>query len=324
MLLAFIVMGDLVSKLLPEGPPSGQPFNNYVQPTQHRMPDDIDKCYIWRDNTHCVFTDLRAFGHLPNLQEFDEPKIVLKFMYHVYQTLVHISNEHKDKLRELGNHYDYKLEDFHFYVRDNLMEPYQAVWKKYQQALTLFPFEQRRESPTYLHHLHSRQPHNRGVNEGRDRINGIYPLSEPWDSWSLDTNAGRSGGYLHGLNLGNSRQQLNLQGLRDDRPQTLQRHAHNGGLNSHNPSPYPNSSPNSTTSFSAYSKVHCSHHENVSRQNSTQHISSGIGPNSMTLLNVDPTHAEYSSLLPTLNQRTLLSLQNGNESGGEEETDLNL
>ena len=116
------------------------------------------------------------------------------------------------------------------------------------------------------------------------------------------------------MNLGNSRQQLNLQGLRDDRPQTLQRHAHNGGLNSHNPSPYPNSSPNSTTSFSAYSKVHCSHHENVSRQNSTQHISSGIGPNSTTLLNFDPTHAEYSSLLPTLNQRTLLSPQKVDES----------
>ena len=32
-------------------------------------------------------------------------------------------------LRELGNYYDYKLEDFHFHVRDNLMEPYQAVWK---------------------------------------------------------------------------------------------------------------------------------------------------------------------------------------------------
>ena len=319
MLLAFIVMGDLVSKLLPEGPPSGQPFNNYVQPTQHRMPDDIDKCYIWRDNTHCVFTDLRAFGHLPNLQEFNEPNIVLKFMYHVYQTLVHISNVHKDKLRELGNHYDYKLEDFHFYVRDNLMEPYQVVWKKYQQALTLFPFEQRRESPTYLHHLHSRQPHNRGVNEGRDRINGIYPLSEPWDSWSLDTNAGRPGGYLHGLNPPNLRQALG-----HDRPPSLHRHAQNGGLNSNNPSPYPNSSPHSTTSLPTYSRVRGSHHGNVSRQNSTQYTSPGTEPDSMNLLEHAPTHAEYSSSQPAFKPRTVLSSQNGNESGGEEETDLHL
>ena len=69
-------MGDLVSKLLPEGSPSGQPFNNYMQPVHHRMPDDIDNCYVWQDTTHCVFTDLRAFWHLPNLQEFNEPKIV--------------------------------------------------------------------------------------------------------------------------------------------------------------------------------------------------------------------------------------------------------
>ena len=57
------------------------------------------------------------------------------------------------------------------------------------------------------------------MNEGRDRINGIYPWSEPWDSWSLDTNAGRQAGYLHGLNLGISRQQLNLQASGYDRPQ---------------------------------------------------------------------------------------------------------
>ena len=60
----------------------------------------------------------------------------------------------------------YKLEDFHFYVRENLMEPYQAVWKKYQQALTLSPLEQHREFPTHLHHFHSRQPHNRAFIEG--------------------------------------------------------------------------------------------------------------------------------------------------------------
>ena len=55
-------------------------------------------------------------------------------MYPVCQTLVHISNKVKDKLLESGDPYDYKLEDFHFYIWENLMEPYQAVWKKYQQA----------------------------------------------------------------------------------------------------------------------------------------------------------------------------------------------
>lgn len=191
--------------------------------------------------------------------------------------------------------------------------------EKYQQALTLFPLEQRREFPTYLHHSQSRQPHNRGVNQEMDRRNGIYQLSEPWSNLSLDTHAWRPGGYLHGLNPENLRQALG-----HDRPLTSHRHAQNGGLNSHNPSPYPNSSPHSTTSFSTYSRVRGSHHGNVSRQNSTQYTSPGTEPDSMTLLQHAPTHAEYSSSQPAFKPRTVLSSQNGNESGGEEETDLHV
>ena len=72
-------------------------------------------------------------------------------MYPVCQTLVHISNKVKDKLLESGDPYDYKLEDFHFYISENLMEPYQAVWKKYQQALTLFPMgKPRRGKPRLI------------------------------------------------------------------------------------------------------------------------------------------------------------------------------
>ena len=104
---------------------------------------------------------------LPNLQEFNEPSIVLKFMYHVYQTRVHISN-------------DYKLEDFHFYKRENLTETYQAAWKKYQQALIVFPLEKPRESPPQTHDLHSRPPYNSALNvRRRDRFNGMWIPKQP-------------------------------------------------------------------------------------------------------------------------------------------------
>ena len=88
-----------------------------MQPTHHRMPDDIDNCYFWRDKTHCIFLFCRyeRIWDLSNLQEFKEQSIIFKFMYHVYQTLVHISNKHKDKLLESLDPYDYNLEDFHFY-----------------------------------------------------------------------------------------------------------------------------------------------------------------------------------------------------------------
>ena len=76
-----VYKGDLVSKSLPEGSPSGQPYNIFMQPTHHRMPDDLDNCYFGGDKTHFVFTDLRAFLHEPNFQVFNEPSIVLNFMY---------------------------------------------------------------------------------------------------------------------------------------------------------------------------------------------------------------------------------------------------
>ena len=224
-------------------------------------------------------------------------------MYHVYQTLVHISNEHKDKLRDL---YDYKLEDFNFYGRENLMEPYQAVWKKYQQALILFPLQKHRESPTLLHHLHSRQPYNRGENEEMDRRHWIYQLSKPWDSWSVDTHAG----YLHSLNLGNSQQPLNLSAFRYDRPETLPAHAQHGRFISNNPmalvliQQLPGL-------LNLSSNVQGSHYENVLQQNSTQYITPGTGPYSMTLPKHAPSHAENSSSLLVSNPKTVSSLQNG-------------
>ena len=125
----FRFMGWDGSKFLPEVFSSWQPINNFMQPTHHRMPDDIDNCYFWRDETHWIFRFCRFASEriwdLSNLQKFNEPSIILKFMYHVYQTLVHISNKHKDKLLESLDPYDYKLEDFHFYnerIRWNLIK----------------------------------------------------------------------------------------------------------------------------------------------------------------------------------------------------------
>ena len=82
--VAFVLCNG--SKFLPEGSPSWQPINNFMQPTHHRMPDDIDNCYFWRDKTHCIFLFCRyeRIWDLSNLQEFKEPSIILKFMYHVY------------------------------------------------------------------------------------------------------------------------------------------------------------------------------------------------------------------------------------------------
>ena len=64
---------------------------------------------------YIVFCRFVSIWDLPNLQEFNELSIILKFMYHVYQTRVHISIKYKDKLQESVDPYDYKLEDFHFY-----------------------------------------------------------------------------------------------------------------------------------------------------------------------------------------------------------------
>ena len=76
-----VYKGDLVSKSLPEGSASGQPYNIFMQPIHHRMPDDVDNGYFWGDKTHCLLTYLRAFLHEPNFQVFNEPSIVLNFMY---------------------------------------------------------------------------------------------------------------------------------------------------------------------------------------------------------------------------------------------------
>ena len=123
---------------------------------------------------------------------------------------MHKSNKHKDKLRESGDPYDYKLADFTYTCERigwNLIKQYG------NQQVLLFPLEKPRKSPPQTRHLNSLSPYNSVLNVRRYRIYGIYQLSEHSDSWSEDTTAGLQAGYLHSLNLGNSHQQLNLQEL---------------------------------------------------------------------------------------------------------------
>ena len=86
------------------------------------------------------------------------------------------------ELQETGDPYYYKLEIFHFYIKEKFMESYQAVWKKYQQELILFPFQKLRESSPQSYHLHCRQPYNNILNFTRDVRNGIH-LYQPECLW---------------------------------------------------------------------------------------------------------------------------------------------